>query len=187
MVRAKQHYLDLLARNPNATIGFALAAQAVYAARHGSFDGPNESDGTNMDEFRAIARSLKQKYGENLTREQVEAEMQAPETTEIRIRAVPVPVHTALKHLATDARVSLNTYLVQLLTDAVKKEVKKMSRYIGSVESMRNGTAYMVAHEYKPGQYAVTERTWNRYVDRCRAAGETPVNPEDVNLTITQD
>lgn len=57
------------------------------------------------------------------------------------------------------------------------------NRMIGSKES--GNKKYMVVREYKPGQYAVTERTWNCYVDRCRNAGETPINPEDIGLTIT--
>jgi hypothetical protein len=60
-----------------------------------------------------------------------------------------------------------------------------MSRLIGSKESGKS--KYMVAREYAPGQYAVSSKTWDRYVERCRNAGETPVNPEDENLTITSD
>ncbi len=81
--RTHAHYQKLLASNPNASVGFTLAAQAVYAARNGEFD-PNADD-HNDEEYRNIARSLKQRYGENLTREQVETEMQAPETFPARL------------------------------------------------------------------------------------------------------
>jgi hypothetical protein len=74
-MRTKKHYENLLDRNPNASVGFTLAAQAVYAARHGNYPGPNESDGTDIDEWRTIARNLKQKYGESLTVDEVRHEM----------------------------------------------------------------------------------------------------------------
>lgn len=48
-VRTKQHYLNLLANNPNTTVGFTLAAQAVYAARFGLFDA-NSDDHDNAAE-----------------------------------------------------------------------------------------------------------------------------------------
>ena len=44
-MRTKKHYENLLNQNPNTTVGFTLAAQAVYAAKNGNYPGPNESDG----------------------------------------------------------------------------------------------------------------------------------------------
>jgi hypothetical protein len=58
-------------------------------------------------------------------------------------------------------------------------------KLIGSKES---GTKkYMGVREYTPGKYSVSETTWNRYVDRCRTAGETPVNPDDDGIIITSN
>lgn len=51
--------------------------------------------------------------------------MPKTDTTELRIRAVPVSVHSALKHLAVDERVSLNTLLVRLLTEATNQTARK--------------------------------------------------------------
>ena len=68
-MRTKDHYMKLLSGNPNATVGFSLAAQAIYAARFGVFE---KSD----DEYRQIASDLKAKYGENLTVNEVLSEMQ---------------------------------------------------------------------------------------------------------------
>jgi predicted HicB family RNase H-like nuclease len=41
-------------------------------------------------------------------------------TLKLQIRAVPESVHTALKHLAVDERISLNALLVRILTDAAR-------------------------------------------------------------------
>ena len=68
-MRTKDHYMKLLSGNPNATVGFSLAAQAVYSSRFGVFE---KSD----DEYRQIASNLKAKYGENLTVNEVISEMQ---------------------------------------------------------------------------------------------------------------
>ncbi len=70
-MRTKKHYEDLLNRNPNASIGFTLAAQAVFASRHNAFT----ADDNGSDEWRTIARNLKSRYGENLTVDQVRHEM----------------------------------------------------------------------------------------------------------------
>jgi hypothetical protein len=58
-------------------------------------------------------------------------------------------------------------------------------KMIGSKESGKS--KYMVCREYKPGQYCVSASTWDRYVDRCRNAGETPLNPEEEGIVITSD
>jgi MOSC domain-containing protein YiiM len=81
-MRTKRHYENLLARNPNATIGFTLAAKAVYASRHGMFDANVHN--YNQDEYRQIAVSLTSKYGENLTVEEVRFEMAQLECTDRR-------------------------------------------------------------------------------------------------------
>jgi len=72
-MRNAQHYTTLLDQNPATSVGFALAASAVYAARHGVCE--NEHRAT--DEWAAIARDLRARYGENLTTDQVRAEMGA--------------------------------------------------------------------------------------------------------------
>ncbi len=133
--RTLNHYKKLLASNPGATVGFTLAAQAVYASRHGEFD-PNAED-HNDDAYRAIARTLKRKYGENLTRAQVETEMEMAgraSTTEMRIRNVPTAWHTALRHIAADERLSLNSLMVHLIARAVR-ESKYQAEYIQTWET----------------------------------------------------
>lgn len=62
----------MLSENPNASIGFSLAADMVYAARH---DVINRSGTHGGHEWRAIALNLKSKYGENLTVDEVRTEM----------------------------------------------------------------------------------------------------------------
>ena len=57
-----------------------------------------------------------------------------------------------------------------------------MVRLIGSKES--GSKKYMIAKVVDEG-CVVTDKTWSRYVDRCRNAGETPVNPEDEGIIIT--
>lgn len=72
-MRTKKHYEDMLNRNPNATgIGFTLAADMVYATRHGSIKRAEDHGG---DEWRTIATNLKRKYGEDLSADQVRHEM----------------------------------------------------------------------------------------------------------------
>jgi len=74
-MRTKEHYEKLLDGNPNADVGFTIAAQAVYAARHGVYPGLN-ADETN-EEWRTIALRLKLKYGENMSAEAVSTEMES--------------------------------------------------------------------------------------------------------------
>jgi hypothetical protein len=71
MMRTKKHYEDMLSKNPLTSIGFTLAADMVYAARH---DVIHRADAHGGDEWKNIARLLKQKYGENLTVDQVRLE-----------------------------------------------------------------------------------------------------------------
>jgi predicted Zn-ribbon and HTH transcriptional regulator len=72
-MRDKNHYLKLLARKSEAGVGLLLAARAVYAARYGDADEAIIND--NYEEFSGIARDLKLRYGENLTTDEVRAEM----------------------------------------------------------------------------------------------------------------
>ncbi len=67
----EQHYRNMLTQNPNASIGFTLAAAMVYAARYGSCD----NDERSSEEWATIARRLKSDYGETLDADQVSAEM----------------------------------------------------------------------------------------------------------------
>ena len=69
--RSKQHFLDLLTNNPNAGVGFTLAAGAVFSARNGSWS----TTDTRTEEWKTIARDLKARYGESLTPDQVRMEM----------------------------------------------------------------------------------------------------------------
>lgn len=71
-MRTKKHYEDMLSKNPNAGLGFTLAADMVYAARH---DVINRAEAHGAAEWKNIARMLKQKYGETLTGDQVRHEM----------------------------------------------------------------------------------------------------------------
>ena len=70
-MRDANHFREMFEDNPGAGIGFTLAASAVYAQRYGVCEA--EQHGT--DEWRAIAIDLKHRYGENLTVEQISAEM----------------------------------------------------------------------------------------------------------------
>lgn len=71
-MRTKKHYEDSLDKNPNASVGFTLAADMVYAARH---DVIHRAEAHGGDEWRTIALNLKSKYGENLTVDEVRHEM----------------------------------------------------------------------------------------------------------------
>lgn len=70
-MRTKQHYEIMLNENPGTSIAFALAADMVYAAIHGQCDVSDHIE----QEWRNIARSLKNKYGENLTVDEVRSAM----------------------------------------------------------------------------------------------------------------
>jgi hypothetical protein len=86
-VRNEQHYRRMLEQNPNAGVGFALAATMVYAARYGSC----ESADHGTDEWKNIARDLKSKYGENLTADECSAEMDRANQSAAaaKLRAIP--------------------------------------------------------------------------------------------------
>ena len=70
-MRTEQHYRDMIAHNPNAAIGIELAASAVYAARYGMC----EPEQRATEEWKDIARRLKNYYGETLDAEHLAAEM----------------------------------------------------------------------------------------------------------------
>lgn len=70
-MRNEQRYRNLLKNNPNANIGFLFAAAAVFAARHGACEAKHHS----TNEYKIIARRLKSEYGETLTADEVNAEM----------------------------------------------------------------------------------------------------------------
>jgi hypothetical protein len=71
-MRAKKHYEDMLDKNPNASVGFTLAADMVFAARH---DIIHRADDHGGEEWKTIARNLKSKHGETLTGDEVRHEM----------------------------------------------------------------------------------------------------------------
>jgi len=70
-MRNEQHYRRILEQNPNASVGFTLAAAMVYAARYGSCEPADHG----TDEWKTIARRLKSEYGENLTADECSSEM----------------------------------------------------------------------------------------------------------------
>lgn len=76
-MRTLAHYQKMLSGNPSATIGFTLAADMVFAARH---DIINRAEAHSTDEWKNIARNLKSQYGENLSVDEVQTEM-SPEKT----------------------------------------------------------------------------------------------------------
>jgi hypothetical protein len=71
-VRDANHYYKLLDQNPNAGVGFTLAASAVYAARYGSCEAADHG----TEEWRTIARDLRSRYGETLDADEVRREME---------------------------------------------------------------------------------------------------------------
>lgn len=70
-MRDVKHYRGLLAENPTASVGFTLAASAIYAAKFGTC----ETDDHSTDEWKSIARDIKARYGESLSVDEVRTEM----------------------------------------------------------------------------------------------------------------
>jgi hypothetical protein len=71
MPRDYAHYRRMFRERPAASVGFALAASAIYAARNGQCeDGDRETD-----EWRHVARNLKSTEGEDLAAARVLALM----------------------------------------------------------------------------------------------------------------
>lgn len=122
-MRIKKHYENLLNQNPNATVGFTLAAQAVYAAKNGNYPGPNESDGTDVSAWKSIARELKSKYGENLTVEQVREEMAAviEPTTELIVRKIPESLRRDFKSKCAADGISQQDKIIELMRNYVNQ------------------------------------------------------------------
>jgi hypothetical protein len=71
--RNPQHFRDMFAAHPSAKIGFVLAASAVYAQRHGICEAEHHEDA----EWWHIARTLKSRYGDTLTVNEVLREMES--------------------------------------------------------------------------------------------------------------
>jgi len=71
-MRTLTHYQKILSGNPDTTIGFTLAADMIYAARHGMI---KRSEAHGSDEWKTIARNLKARYGESLSVDEVRSEM----------------------------------------------------------------------------------------------------------------
>ena len=71
-MRDEKHYRNLLDSNLNASVGFALASSAVYAARYGVCEAEHHS----TEKWKTIARDLRSRYGEQLTPDEVRAEME---------------------------------------------------------------------------------------------------------------
>lgn len=118
-MRTRKHYDDLLSKNTNTTIGFTLAAQAVYAAKNGVFD--HNADDFNNDEYRDIARALKQKYGENLSTSEVRREMENFSQTGAMItRNIPRDLQREFKSRCAAEGISQQGKIVQLMREYIK-------------------------------------------------------------------
>ncbi len=118
-MRTKKHYEKMLSENPNTTIGFTLAADMVYAARHEII---HRSEAHDTDEWRTIARNLKSRYGENLTVEQVRSEIAGgQDTIDIRVLNVPGDLHRAFKIKCAQEGISLAGQVKRLIEEWVKK------------------------------------------------------------------
>lgn len=120
-MRTKKHYENLLNQNPNATIGFSLAAQAVYAAKNGIFD-PNDDDFDDTA-YRMICRALKSKYGENLTADEVREEMAAvlEPTVELIIRKIPESLRRDFKSKCASDGISQQDKIIELMRQYVNQ------------------------------------------------------------------
>lgn len=81
-MRTAAHYHKLFQGNPGSTVGLSLAAQAVYASRHGSFD--HTSPDYNEEIYRDIYLDFKTRYGETLSSTEALQEMSAPNTDDIK-------------------------------------------------------------------------------------------------------
>jgi hypothetical protein len=115
-MRNKKHYESLLNQNPNASVGFSLAADAVVAAKNGVFE-------THDNEWKAIARDLKSKYGENLTADEVRAEMAAviEPTTELIVRKIPESLRRDFKSRCAADGVSQQDKIIELMRGYVNQ------------------------------------------------------------------
>ncbi len=73
-MKDRAHYIDMLDRNPDATVGASLAAKMIVAAKTVVPAGSLPNRDTDEAE-RAVTRRLLRKYGETLTNAQVRAEI----------------------------------------------------------------------------------------------------------------
>lgn len=106
-MRDEQHYRNMLARNPHASVGVSLAAAAVYAARFGQCEA--EHHGTN--EFASINRQLRSHYGEQLTVSQVRTEMDR-QNRDITVRVrLTAEERERLQSLAGADEISISEYM----------------------------------------------------------------------------
>ncbi len=69
-IRDENHFRRLFKENQGALIGASFAASAVYAARYGRCEPEDRGDA-----WRSIVRELMQRYGENLSTQDVITEM----------------------------------------------------------------------------------------------------------------
>jgi len=123
-MRNEHHYRRMLEQNPNAGVGFTLAAAMVYAARYGVCD--PEHHGT--DEFKTIARRLKSEYGENLTVDEVSAEMDTARRQSRYgklVRGWDWRTNPELLEQADDARAKLNLSQTEFLERAITELIEK--------------------------------------------------------------
>lgn len=114
-MRTKKHYENLLNKNPGATVNLMLAAQAVYAARYGSYPGVADAEGE-------IVHALKSKYGEDLSVTEALAEMAAVApvaTTEMIVRKIPVSVHRDFKILCVREGKSMQEKIIELMVSCI--------------------------------------------------------------------
>ncbi|MCI0549435.1 MAG: hypothetical protein L0287_00625 [Anaerolineae bacterium] len=124
-MRNEQHYRRILEQNPNASVGFTLAASMVYATRYGVCEA--EHHGT--DEWLEIARRLKSQYGENLSVDEVSDEMNTARRQSrygTLIRGWAWRTTPELLEQAEDARQKLNLSQTEFLERAITELIKKL-------------------------------------------------------------
>lgn len=119
-MRTRKHYEDMLTRNPNASVGFTLAAQAVYAAKFGMFD-PNSEDHEEI-EYRDIALRLRDKYGESLSVSEVRLEMKSAHPMgSVIIRNIPDSLRREFKSRCASEGTMQQAKLIELMREFVAK------------------------------------------------------------------
>lgn len=120
-MRTKKHYENLLNQNPNTSVGFSLAAQAVYAAKNGMFD--QNDDNFDDATYRTICRSLKSKYGENLSVDEVRTEMASAiePTTELIVRKIPESLRRDFKSKCAADGISQQDKIIELMRQYVNQ------------------------------------------------------------------
>jgi len=71
-MRTLANYEKLLSDNPMVSVNLMLAADMIWAAKHGFI---NRNDAHSSDEWGDLARYLKNRYGEELSASEVRHEM----------------------------------------------------------------------------------------------------------------